>query len=271
MQNALSAPHIYELSKWLTPGMHTISIRIDNRIKDIDPGKAASSITDNTQTNWNGMIGKMILINHPAVYISDVQLYPDVDKKIVKAVVTVSNLTNKEMEYELSLMVFAKYVTNGIKPLTKRIKLNKDTTVIEWEYPMGDRFSLWDEFNPNVYTLNATLKGDLGIDTKATDFGMRKFEIKGTQFVMNGRTIFLRGTLECAIFPKTGYPSVSEKDWERIYRKCREYGLNHIRFHSWCPPEAAFIAADKMGIYLSNRKFSLGFSWRWKSHRQICL
>jgi hypothetical protein len=251
MQNALSAPHIYELSKWLTPGMHTISIRIDNRIKDIDPGKAASSITDNTQTNWNGMIGKMILINHPAVYISDVQLYPDVDKKIVKAVVTVSNLTNKEMEYELSLMVFAKYVTNGIKPLTKRIKLNKDTTVIEWEYPMGDRFSLWDEFNPNVYTLNATLKGDLGIDTKATDFGMRKFEIKGTQFVMNGRTIFLRGTLECAIFPKTGYPSVSEKDWERIYRKCREYGLNHIRFHSWCPPEAAFIAADKMGIYLS--------------------
>lgn len=251
MQNALSAPHIYDLSKWLTPGVHTISIRIDNRIKNIDPGKAASSLTDNTQTNWNGIVGKMILTNHPAVYISNVQLYPNVDKKIVKAVVTVSNLTNKGMEYELSLMASAKYMTNEIKPLAKKIKLNKDTTVIELEYPMGDKFLLWDEFNPNVYTLNTTIKGGAGTDTKVTDFGMRKFEIKGKQFEMNGRIIFLRGTLECCIFPKTGYPSVLEKDWEKIFKKCKEYGLNHVRFHSWCPPEAAFIAADKMGMYLS--------------------
>ena len=33
-------------------------------------------------------------------------------------------------------------------------------------------------------------------------------------------------------------------------RKVKEYGLNHIRFHSYCPPDAAFTAADIAGIYL---------------------
>ena len=43
---------------------------------------------------------------------------------------------------------------------------------------------------------------------------------------------------------------MSAESWEKIFRKAKDYGLNHIRFHSWCPPEAAFIAADKIGLYL---------------------
>src|SRR5512133_258937 len=85
MQNALSAPHSYDLSRLLTPGKHTITIRVDNRIKEIDPGRDAHSVTDNTQTNWNGMIGKMQLINRPPVFISDIRLFPDVKNKTVHA------------------------------------------------------------------------------------------------------------------------------------------------------------------------------------------
>ena len=62
--------------------------------------------------------------------------------------------------------------------------------------------------------------------------------------------LFLRGTLECAIFPKTGYPPTDTASWMRIFRIARAHGLNHMRFHSWCPPEAAFIAADHTGFYL---------------------
>jgi len=39
-------------------------------------------------------------------------------------------------------------------------------------------------------------------------------------------------------------------DWLRVFRIAKSYGLNHYRFHSWCPPEAAFDAADEVGIYL---------------------
>ena len=61
---------------------------------------------------------------------------------------------------------------------------------------------------------------------------------------MNGRPVFLRGTLECSVFPLTGYPPTDVPAWQRIYRIMKSYGLNFIRFHSWCPPEAAFAAAD---------------------------
>ena len=99
--------------------------------------------------------------------------------------------------------------------------------------------------------MKAEINGEAGTDTHVTQFGMRKFTVNGRQMSINGRNIFLRGTLECAIFPKTGFPPTTVDEWMRIFRICRSYGLNHVRFHSWCPPEAAFQAADLSGIYLA--------------------
>lgn len=254
MQNALSAPHVYDLSKYLSPGEHTITIRIDNRIKDIDPGKDAHSVSDNTQTNWNGIIGKMTLTNRPAVSISDIQLYPDIHEKLVRAHISIRNLSQQKGNYQLNLSAAVssgKAKGESVAALTKNIEIEKDTTVIDIDYPMGSAPLLWDEFDPNLYTLTTSIDGDVGSDKVTTDFGMREFVVDGKQFRVNGRNIFLRGTLECAIFPKTGFPSTSLDDWLRIYKKCKEYGLNHVRFHSYAPPEAAFHAADMMGIYLS--------------------
>lgn len=253
MQNALGTPHLYDLSKAITPGKHIITLRIDNRVKEINPGPDAHSISDNTQTNWNGIIGEMKLTSRAPVYISDVQLYPDIDKKIVRANIAVNNLTGKDAAYKLKLTAATKNTSseNAVPALEKDIQVKGDTTHVSIEYPMGDDPLLWDEFHPNFYTMNIELVGEKGIDKRAVDFGMRKFSTSGTQIMVNGRPTFLRGTLECAIFPKTGFPPTTEEEWSRIYRICKSYGLNHVRFHSWCPPEAAFTAADKAGIYLS--------------------
>lgn len=79
---------------------------------------------------------------------------------------------------------------------------------------------------------------------------MRDIRHEGNKLVLNEKPIFLRGTLECCIFPLTGTPPTDEASWEKLYASAREYGMNHLRFHSWCPPEAAFAAADEMGMYL---------------------
>ena len=105
---------------------------------------------------------------------------------------------------------------------------------------------LWDEFAPNLSEL--TVK--LGDDERTVRFGMREFAAQGTQFTLNGRPVFLRGTLECSVLPLTGYPPTDVPAWQRIYRIMKSYGLNYIRFHSWCPPEAAFAAADLEGIMI---------------------
>ena len=122
------------------------------------------------------------------------------------------------------------------------------------ELDLGTDVKLWDEFSPRLHVLNgavsATSDGKTYRDERAVRFGMRAFAAEGTRFTLNGRPIFLRGTLECAIFPRTGYPPASVGEWRRIYRTIKSYGLNFMRFHSWCPPEAAFDAADLEGVIL---------------------
>ena len=43
---------------------------------------------------------------------------------------------------------------------------------------------------------------------------------------------------------------MDEAGWDRYFGIVKTYGLNHVRFHSWCPPDAAFVAADRLGVYL---------------------
>ena len=120
---------------------------------------------------------------------------------------------------------------------------------VECTYPMGNDCQLWDEFRPNLYAMTVELKGPNCQDRASIQFGMRQLGTQGTRIALNGTPIFLRGTLECCIFPITGHPPTDVDSWKWIIRVCKAHGLNHIRFHSWCPPEAAFLAADEMGFY----------------------
>ncbi len=261
MQNALGAPHVYQLDQLLPPGKHTLALRIDNRIKEIDPGPDAHSLTDHTQTNWNGIIGSITLNARPPVYLSSIELFPDIERRQVVAKIKITNLAGSTDPLTLRLEV-QEQKTNArlprqqlthlaLLPLDQTVTSGKDSTLLTVTYPMGEHPLLWDEFNPNLYRMALTLKGKGGTDHREISFGMREFKAKGRQFTINNRPVFLRGTLECAIFPKTGFPATTKTAWARIFRICRSYGLNHIRFHSWCPPEAAFQAADEAGFYLS--------------------
>ena len=114
------------------------------------------------------------------------------------------------------------------------------------EIALGDSMRLWSEFDPYLYTRTIVHNGR----PLTVTFGVRDIAVRGRQFYLNGQPIWLRGTVENCCFPETGYPPTDVASWTRIFQKCKEYGLNHVRFHSYCPPEAAFTAADRVGIYL---------------------
>lgn len=78
----------------------------------------------------------------------------------------------------------------------------------------------------------------------------KDFHIEGQQFFANGHPIYLRGKHDACVWPLTGHVAMDVDSWRHYFAVCQEYGLNHVRFHSWCPPEAAFVAADEYGIYL---------------------
>jgi hypothetical protein len=247
--NSLSTPHKFDISHLIQPGSNIITIMIDNRIKDIDPGINSHSITDHTQGNWNGIAGRIELFSGSNTYISDIKIYPDLKTKSVKTNIVIkgNDIINKGT-IKLSV-TNPNYPAELIRPVSKVIDKYSDTITIT--YPMGDNIRLWDEFTPEIYIMTATLSDEGQIkDIRKETFGMREFKISGTRFEINGRPVFLRGTVECCVFPLTGYPPADEISWMRIFEICKSYGLNHMRFHSYCPPEAAFTAADKYGIYL---------------------
>ncbi|MCM5664063.1 sugar-binding domain-containing protein [Galbibacter mesophilus] len=251
MQNTLGTPHIYTVSEPLTTGEHTLTLRIDNRIKEINVGEDAHSISDNTQTNWNGVVGEIKLEATAKIHLEKIKVIPDINGKQVTVTGKINNPSEKTGAAKL--LITAKgmgNLTDKISSLKEKVQFEKGINDFSLVYPMGDDPALWDEFNTNLYQMELVLETEAGTDVKKVEFGMREFKAEGTQFTINGRPVFLRGTLECAIFPLTGYVPTDVGSWQKIMKTIKNHGLNHMRFHSYCPPEAAFKAADASGVYL---------------------
>jgi len=253
--DSLSVPHVYDLTKYLAPGEHRLTIRIDNSMI-VDVGISAHSVSDQTQTAWNGVVGRIELRATDPVWIDDVQVYPDVAKKTARVRVTVGNATGKAVAGDLHVSAEAFNTDRAHAPPPKRVAVEvaEDRAVCTLDYPMGEDVRLWDEFRPALYRMRVVLEVTAGgrnlRDETEVTFGMRRFGVSGTRFEINGRPVYLRGNLECCIFPRTGWPTMDVEAWRRIMRIAKSYGLNHLRFHSWCPPEACFRAADEVGLYL---------------------
>ena len=248
MQNSLSVPHEFDISGFLKKGKNQITLCIDNRTKDIDVGKDSHSITDQTQGNWNGIVGRMELQSMPKTFIEDIQVFPDVKNK--KAVVKINIQGASSGVVTLNSESYNSNKIHKVPSFSAPFKSAENSTFVEIELPMGNDFLTWDEFNPNLYKLAATVKTKQGTDTRETRFGMRELTIEGKYFYINGRKTMLRGTVENCVFPLTGYAPMDVESWERVFQICKSFGLNHMRFHSYCPPEAAMEAADLVGFYL---------------------
>lgn len=243
----LQSPQQFDVSNYLTPGEHHITIQINNDLK-LTPYGNVHIYSDDTQTNWNGMIGKLYLEASHKTFISNLQVYPDIDKQMVVVKMETENKLNFD---SLNIELLVEKIING---KTTKLESKKSTQVyqpkIKLKYEFGETVSMWDEYEQPIYHLTAIISSGNIKDSKTVTFGMRKFSVSGTQFSINGRTTFLRGKHESAVFPLTGFPPMNVDDWARVYKIAKSYGINHYRFHSYCPPEAAFAAADQEGIYL---------------------
>jgi len=244
-QESLIAAHRHNLSSSLTPGKHVITVLIDNsniyplinvqsdKYPDPINQDLAHAYTNHTQIKWNGVIGDIKLTASETGVIEDLQVYSNVAEGMIKA--TFKNLSNiEDLNYQI-LTTAGEVVAEGV--------IDKGAEAITLPKPEG--VELWDEFNPNLYDFKVT-----AVSANASArFGYSQIAKDGGVLTLNGKRIFLRGNLECVIFPLTGHPPMEKEEWAKLISQAKAYGLNHLRFHSWCPPAAAFEAADEAGFY----------------------
>ena len=245
-QLSLSTPHMCDITRWLNAGQrNTIVICVYNGIENVCVGQDSHSVTDQTQGNWNGIAGTMELRAQPKdLYIEKVRLRPDLLHGCVHLSLDAGGW-NRFDDYNVYYSIAV--VKDGDDPSKAIVQYRYLTEPhIEYDFNFVDSVYLWDEFHPAVYRIGISL----GDDYYETTFGMRHVSVSDRQIQLNGHPIWLRGTVENCCFPETGYPPTDEESWTKIFQKCKSYGLNHMRFHSYCPPEAAFAAADRVGFYL---------------------
>ncbi len=234
-RDSLATPHDYELGVFTAPGRHRLTLRIDNRLL-VDVGENAHSVSDHTQGNWNGVVGALQLRATALAWIDDLQVYPDVAARAVcvRGRVAVAAASPLPATVQLDC---------GVAAATAPVA---DDGGFAATLALGAGAPLWDEFTPALHTLTARLPNG---EARAVRFGLREIRRDGRRLLLNGRPLFLRGALDCAQFPRIGHPPTDVAEWRRILGAIRDHGLNHVRFHSWCPPEAAFVAGDELGMY----------------------
>lgn len=226
-QTSPSIPHYYDVTPCIKPGRrNTIEVCVEN------------------QHDWNGIIGKMELRSQPGhLYIKHVKLNTTPSRGIVQIDVELGGVINYFSGDVMTVLVTrdgldsAKVVENYFDVTSNHMVINA------W---VGNEVALWSEFHPNLYRMGIVV----GNDYYETTFGMREMTGDGGILMTNQRPLFLRGALEGGCFPRTGYPATDEATWSRIFKKLKEYGMNYMCFKGYCPPDAAFDAADKIGVYL---------------------
>lgn len=241
-RNSLNTAHIYNLEK-LAAGSHTLTVRVDNTDY---PTKGGHLTSPDTQTNWNGITGRMELQFFGDSTLSDLRLTPDLAARSVR----ISGVLNGATD---GIVVVN---AESFNSETSHTAPQQEFTVSEGEfsfiYELGVDALLWSEFEPNLYNVSLILKDrEEGVtDRHEIVFGLKEFKAAGDKFTINGEKTFLRGKHDGLIFPLTGYAPTDVEEWLRILGISKSYGMNHYRFHTCCPPEAAFTAADMLGIYM---------------------
>lgn len=241
----LCTPQEYSLGL-LEPGQHRLTLMIDNTRKPVNA--EAHQFSDNTQGNWNGVIGRMELVATDLVWLEDIQIFPDVSTNRLQIQIKFGNFSGKAGQGAVDI------VTKGSGYAQNRsgvpVSWDNRGGTAEIELPLTESAKKWDEFHPALHTLTVKLNSQNANDERQVSFGLREFTTHDGQFVINGRTTFLRGKHDACVFPLTGHPPMDVDGWLKYLNICRDYGINHIRCHTWVPPEAAFTAADQLGMYL---------------------
>lgn len=226
-QNSLCAEHRYDITEFVG-GVSELTLVIDNVSCPVPGGHMTSP---DTQTNWLGILGDIHIEWVATCRLEKLRVTPRVEDEWI----TVSGV----LVGADRLTVSAHVVGYSEQAFT----VTADCPSFSYAMPKAVR---WSEHRPYIYEICICC----GEDRQYVSFGMREFASVGRELQLNGEKLFLRGKHDGMIFPLTGAAPMDKESWLAVMTQAKAYGINHYRFHTCCPPEAAFEAADELGIFM---------------------
>lgn len=284
-QNSFIAKHVYDLTEYIDNLTPEITIMVSN-VDYAAPGGHMTS--QDTQTNWNGILGEISLEICDELHLERAEVTCDYAGRKADAKAIVESFVKGDYKVSLSgdlCILKEKYLApdaelddweeraakeqafgtdpeildryldiekNAVRKVTKTFELAKDRYEIEISVKLPEDAKEWDDEEPYVYRLLLTVSDEdkNTVAEKVLWFGLREFRSGEDHFSINGRKTFLRGRHQGMLFPLSGFAPMNVTGWLKDLKIAKDWGMNHERCHTCTPPEAAFIAADLLGIYL---------------------
>ncbi len=243
-QQSLFTPHVYEFAL-TAPGPHRFTLLLDNRPPQ-EIGLAGHGYGMETEPIWNGVAGSMTLRPLASVRTDGIRIHPARDRRSVGVSMKIVHHRALPLKGRITLRVTDAGGSTILGETTRDLVPDLQCNV-----PLNTTAEAWDEFQQPLYELSWTMVDAAGAEsTGGRRIAFRTFETQGNRLLLNGAPVFLRGNLDCAIHPGSETPPTDRAWWRRVLRIHKRAGFNHIRFHTWCPPEVAFEVADELGLYL---------------------
>lgn len=233
--DSLCTPHVYDITEYLKSGENSLCVAVCNCGYPTAGGHLTSP---DTQSNWNGITGEISIVESARARITEITAYPDIAGKAVRLRFRTDDIDDRETEIWGAS-------SNGkvIEKICRKISDNSEVCL-----NLGDDPSFWSEHDPVTYTVKAAVCGSC--DISSVTFGLREITADGMEIKMNGEAVHLRGKHDGLVFPLTGAAPATVEAWYKYLYTVKSWGFNHLRFHTCCPPEAAFAAADMLGVYM---------------------
>ena len=257
-QNSMS-PAEFDVTKYLRAGRNKIAVEV-YRWSD------GSYLEDQDMWRMSGIFRPVQLWVRPLAHISDYQVtaipnddYSQADIEAKISLCNVGRQAAKDLKAVLlfhsasdSLGLSRTVRVSPSSPLQKTLPLLApgDTTTVELTCTI-DKPLLWSAEKPNLYPFSIELQDKKGNVIEHFDyhFGVKRVEVVGEVFKINGQNVKLRGVNRHDHHPITGR-YVDDATYEDDIRLMKQANINFLRTSHYPDREYLYEICDRWGIYV---------------------
>ena len=223
----------YEITDLVEPGKPaTVVVQVDNR----PPSRKGLMSAMN---RWGGIYRSVELEATPPICIDDAWVRGDFDKREAQVMVEIAGEVNDSLSLRAT-----------VDGETAQVPLSTSTSSLHLAIPLRN-FRSWSPEHPNLYTAKVELvENGRVVQTRRERFGVRKLEVRGKEFYLNGKPFYFRGFGDDHVYPLTGVSPADVGEHRRHLAVARKAGFNFVRLHTHCELPEYFEAADELGIMI---------------------
>jgi len=182
--------------------------------------------------NYGGITRPVTLVEVPDTFVQD--YFIQLEKGSSRQITGWLQLNGSRLQQKVTIRI-------AEAGLTKTVQTDSQGRA---EFSFGTDLTLWSPENPKLYAVEIATETD-----QVTDYiGFRSMEARGTDILLNGKPVFLRGISMHEEAPMRPGRAWSEDDARTLLSWAKELGCNFVRLAHYPHNEAMLRVADQMGM-----------------------